>query len=398
MLLFLSILGILLSVILLYFNARNYRSSRYLGLFFLFASLYSLFQYILLYSKSVTLISLFLFNLSLVTSPVYLIGPMLYFYVRSILTDDSKLKRSDLWHFLPMLIYFISALPNAFVPWHEKVEVARTVVNDPEFIMVYKATLLSKIFPAVFIYLSRLLLILCYTLLSIGLFSNFLVKKKSSSVLSKQHFMKKWLCLFLGFLLILEVTQILLVIRAFEMHFSDLFFTLNIFRVISGIGLVGLLISPFFFPIILYGLPQLPDAQKIKDAKNSQSETTAERSKQNFESDYLRSIDQTIIFSMREHQPYLQPDCNLAYFSKLINIPTHHLAYYFREIKKQPFNDFRNQWRINHAKALIQEGKASEITLEAIGMLSGFSSRNAFINDFKKLEGIPPSVYKSRYN
>jgi AraC-like DNA-binding protein len=101
---------------------------------------------------------------------------------------------------------------------------------------------------------------------------------------------------------------------------------------------------------------------------------------------------------MKELQPYLQPDCNLAYFSKLINIPSHHLSYYFREVKKQTFNDYRNEWRINHAKKLIKEGKASEMTLEAIGMLSGFSSRNAFITDFKKVEGISPGAYASRLN
>ena len=148
MLIFLSILGIFLSLILLHFNARNYRSSIYLGLFFLFSSLYGLYQYILLYSKSVTLISIFLFNISIAASPIYLIGPMLYWYVRSVLTDNSKLKQRDLLHFLPMVIYFISALPNAFVPMHEKVEAARALVNDQGFIMVYKATLLSKFFPA----------------------------------------------------------------------------------------------------------------------------------------------------------------------------------------------------------------------------------------------------------
>ena len=101
---------------------------------------------------------------------------------------------------------------------------------------------------------------------------------------------------------------------------------------------------------------------------------------------------------MEEQQLYLEPDCNLAFFSKQINVPAHHLAYYFREVRKQRFNDFRNEWRINHAKALIEEGKANEITLEAIGSLSGFSSRNAFLNDFKKIEGISPSVYASRFN
>lgn len=38
------------------------------------------------------------------------------------------------------------------------------------------------------------------------------------------------------------------------------------------------------------------------------------------------------------------------------------------------------------------------MTLEAIGMLSGFSSRNTFLADFKKFEGESPGSYASRFN
>ena len=80
MLSFLSLLGVFLSVILLLFNARKFKSSIYLGLFFLLLSLYGGYQYALLYSKSAKLLSFLLFNISLTASPVYLIGPMIYSY------------------------------------------------------------------------------------------------------------------------------------------------------------------------------------------------------------------------------------------------------------------------------------------------------------------------------
>ncbi len=396
MLLFLSLTGIFLSLILLYFNAKKYTSTIYLSLFFLFTSLYGFYQYILLYSKSVTLISLFLFNLSLFSSPVYLIGPMLFWYVRSVLSDNPKLRRSDLWHFLPALIFFVSALPNTFVPWHEKVDAAKTVVQDQSYIMVYKATLLSEILPSTIIFLIRLFLALGYTIWSIILFINFLVKKKSSVVLSKQQFMKKWLCYLLGFMLILVISQLIMVFKSFEMHFSAIFFTFNIIRVISVVGLIGLLISPFFFPTILYGLPRTPE--KKEEEKDYRLTNETKPNANSFEFDYLKSIGQKSDYVMGKQRLYLEPDCNLAFFSKQIDVPAHHLAYYFREVKKQRFNDFRNEWRINHAKALIEEGKANEITLEAIGSLSGFSSRNAFITDFKKLEGESPGAYAARFD
>jgi hypothetical protein len=245
MLLFLSLSGIFLSALLLYFNARNYRSTLYLGLFLLLLSLYSLFQYILLYSKSVTLISLFLWNIAILSSPLYLIGPLLYWYIRSVLTDNAKLKRGDAWHLLPMIIFFIAAVPHAFVPWHEKVEAARTVVADAGFIGEYRATLLAKIFSPTLEYLTRPVLVLGYTLWSAGLFLFYLKKGKETAVFSKQLFMKKWLFFLLGFLLVLVTTQILLIIRAFKMDFSYLYFHINQLRIISSFGLIGLLITPF---------------------------------------------------------------------------------------------------------------------------------------------------------
>jgi len=35
--------------------------------------------------------------------------------------------------------------------------------------------------------------------------------------------------------------------------------------------------------------------------------------------------------------------------------------------------------------------------MEAIGLLSGFSSRNTFLNAFKKAEGIAPAVFAAQF-
>lgn len=401
MLLFFSVLGVFLSSILIYFNARNNKTTLYLGLFFFFLSLYSLFQYILLYSKSVQLISLFLFNIAIVSSPLYLIGPMLYWYFRSVLTDDSRLMRKDLWHLLPMIIYFIAALPHSFVPWNEKVEVARTLVQNPEFMQSYRATLLSWILPAEVEYLSRPLLVLGYTLWSAGLFINYLLKAKATSVFSRQQFMKKWLFIFLGFLLVLEITQILQISRGFKLDFSEFYFHFNVIRLISVSGLIGLLVTPFFFPSILYGMPRLPvpEPEPAKEGKTENLLTeNISKTQLRLENSYLNSIGHKVDSYMTESKPYLQPELNLSQVSVQTSVPIHHLGYYFKEVKKKPFHDYRNEWRVDHAKKLIAEGKINQMTLEAIGLSSGFSNRNAFRIAFQRVEGVTPADYSSSYS
>jgi AraC-like DNA-binding protein len=285
------------------------------------------------------------------------------------------------------------------VPLADKIQAAVEVVKDVSYMQTYEATVLENLFSVSAIYLSRPILVLVYTLWSMGLFINYLVKKKVSEVLSKQHFMKKWLCLLLGFLLVLEVTQIFLIIKAFEMHFSDQYFAINIFRIFSAAGMLGLIISPLFFPSILYGLPRVPDsvvAEVIDNMKKPSVPSGEIRNHFQFENTYIHSIGQKANDCMKVHKPYLQSDFNLAHLSVHTQIPVHHLSYYFREEKKQHFNDYRNEWRINHAKDLIKEGKANELTLEAIGLQSGFSSRNTFLTTFKKVEGITPSSFAAQ--
>jgi len=165
-----------------------------------------------------------------------------------------------------MAIYFLAALPYTFVPFSDKVEAATEVVKDVGFMQTYYATILDQMFSVSAIYLSRPILVLGYTLWAMILLFRYSIQRKVSKVFVRQYFMTKWLCLLLAFLFILVVSQILLIMKVFAMDFSELFFTFNIFRILSIAGLIGLLISPFFFPTILYGLPRIPESMLTSDS------------------------------------------------------------------------------------------------------------------------------------
>lgn len=396
MLLFLAIFGIFLTIILLQRNIRTNKSSSYLGVFFLLLSLYSLHKYLLLHSESIILLSIVYIHVDFL---FYLIGPVLYWYVRGVLTDNSHLKIRDLWHLLPMLLFLATALPYLLTPYSYKVEIATTIVNDDSFWREHQAIVLNKIFSNASIYMSRLILVLAYTLWSTGLFISFLIKKEKSMVLSRQHFMTHWLSLLLGFTFIVVISQILLMFKTFLYHDSGIFFTLNVFQILSAAGLAGLLISPFFFPEILYGLPRIPESTMTWKPSEGNKDPLCRNVKNrppNLESHYLFYIEQKADSCMKELQPYLQRDFNLPHLAVMIDVPVHHLNYFFREVKQQSFHDYRNEWRIKHAKSLLKRGKANDVTLETIGYMCGFSNRNSFRITFEKLEGISPSVFASQ--
>lgn len=255
MLLFLSLTGIILSVVLLYFNAPKYKPILYLGVFFFTVSLYGLNQYVILNSQSVLLISIFLTNFTFLS---YLTGPALYWYIRSVLTDNSRFKKTDILHLIPSLLYFIAAIPYLLTPYSYKLEIATAIVNDFGFLGTYKFTFLSEIFPIYLVYLSRPLLVLVYTLWSAGLFIRYTMRHERKFVLSGQFFMTWWIAAFLSFQLLLILSHLFSIVETFT-GASDVFFTVNALQLLSALGMIGLVCSPFFFPGILYGLPRIPD-------------------------------------------------------------------------------------------------------------------------------------------
>jgi hypothetical protein len=264
MLSYLTISAFFLLLILLVRNAGRYKPINYLGFFFLFVILYAINQYVVLYSKSVFLVALFYTNFTVIS---YLIGPTLYWYVRCILTDNYHLKRRDLWHLLPAFVYLSAALPYILTPHSYKLEIASTIVRDVGFLGTFNATFLSEVFSNTAVYLSRPLLVLGYTVWSIGLFARYLMRKSYLNVFSKQYFMTIWLFFLLGFQTVLVVSNTLSIFKSFVDH-SNVFFTLNLLQILSGAGLTGLLISPFFFRGILYGLPRFPgDIPQSKSRK-----------------------------------------------------------------------------------------------------------------------------------
>ena len=274
----------------------------------------------------------------------------------------------------------------------------KKIIENGSYLGILNKERLYGLISGSVVFLSRPILVFGYLLWSILLLVRFYKHKTDARILSNQVFFTKWVIVLFSFLSILIIGHTMQIIESYANHNVVIFYITDILQLLSGFGLIGLLISPFFFPGILYGLPLIPEhvlSKSIGEDVKTLTETKKQPSE--FEQDYLLLIGRKVEGFMHDLQPYLQPDCNLAYFAKLVNLPAHHLAYYFREERKQVFNDFRNEWRVKHAKKLIAEGKTSELTLEAIGMISGFSSRNAFFTAFKKAEEITPGAFAAQF-
>jgi len=391
MLLFLSLTGFFLSFLLLYFNVKKYPATIYLSVFFLVTSLYGFVQAVLLYSKSAEAIASVYLNF---VSVLLLNGPMLFFYVRSVLRDDHKLKRIDLIHFVPAIIFFLGSIPHFLSPWSDKLEIAQLIIHDRNYIWKENFLMVNYLFPKIVNFLGRTILIIFYTSWSFVLLFRYQKEKDKRLLITKPNYNLTWLYVLLFMTFIVAFLQTIMIYRVWAIEVIEIYTSRDILQIVSLLALITMLILPYFNPHILYGLPRVPEKRKDKPTQNMEAEKGAVGFvKSGFDISYINQIEKKVDEFMFTARPYLNQDCNITNFSKQIGVPTHHLAYYFREVKEQTFNDFRNETRVNHAANLIDEGKDKEFTIEAIGLMSGFSSKSTFFVSFKKFKGTPPGLY-----
>ncbi len=99
--------------------------------------------------------------------------------------------------------------------------------------------------------------------------------------------------------------------------------------------------------------------------------------------------------TMNENKLYNDPNLKLKDVAKSLNIVPHRLSQLLNDNLDKSFTSFINEYRINEAKRLIKEN--DKLTLEAIGYECGFNSKSTFYSAFKKHSGTTPSQFKSQF-
>jgi AraC-like DNA-binding protein len=394
---YLCAFSIFLSLTLLFYNKGYKGANRFLSGYLFCSSTFLLTQYILIYSKSISLIA---FSVSGIPSLFFLIGPFAYFYVRSILRDNVKLTKTDFLHFLPFLLIFIGAIPFLFSSWEYKFLLAKSIAGG-EF-MQSKHNI-NFLIPKIVNQLIRPPYAMLYlVLISREFFRNIDIFKS----FSHSKVVKIWLGLF--FMVFSVVVVFYIIVQfTFYLKIKFLFDNLWVYYLLNSIAFVYLAFnfSLILFPQILYGLPisklviEHNDIHIVTKPIQNNNDTTIPIIENKlatlstfFSKEYEIEIE-SIINNWIAEKKYLEVNASLVTFSKYTNIPVHHLSYYFNSILKVKYTDWRNTLRIEYAKSKIDSGSNKSITLEALSLESGFSSQSTFIRSFKNVFNCTPSDY-----
>jgi AraC-like DNA-binding protein len=94
---------------------------------------------------------------------------------------------------------------------------------------------------------------------------------------------------------------------------------------------------------------------------------------------------------MESQQPYLAPELTLGELAAQLRTNTSWLSKVINTGCGQNFNDFINEYRVREAEQRLRNPRFRHYTLLAVALESGFNSKSTFNRVFKKLRGITPS-------
>lgn len=408
-LLYSSIIGIFLSFILLFFNKGYRTANKYLGGFFFFISLFILSQYSGLYGNSAVFAAIFA---SAPTPFVFLIGPFAFFYIRSVIRDDTKLSKADYLHFALFLLEFVGMLPYYFSSWTYKLSVARVILGNDWHVTSLS---LNAIFVSPINSFLRPLHLLCYLIAGWALLRTYFRNTPRASIpVLQTQIVRRWLLAFISVFTLFMIVYCLVTINLLSYATRQEFQSHSpILMIIGSLAFVSLNLITLLFPQILYGLPRVmvpsESAIAVKSSSVSPSEiaavsdnveapipleaSVAENPHLATDHEVRYNIEQKLQDLYTKAEPWTDKNFSIATLAITLDIPEHHLRYYFNHELKQSFPEYRNHLRVEHVKQLLKSGKLEHLSMEGIGALAGFPSKSTFFSVFKKETGMTPREY-----
>jgi AraC-like DNA-binding protein len=95
---------------------------------------------------------------------------------------------------------------------------------------------------------------------------------------------------------------------------------------------------------------------------------------------------------------YLQPNLAISQVAVETKIPNRDLSYIINNYYQKRFNDYLNEMRLQHFISKIDTDTLDSLTIEAIALDSGFSSKSSFYRAFNRFYGCTPSEYLGTLN
>ena len=382
------IFGFFTSFILIYYLSALNRSNIFLALFFLCCNLIVLVYFGLHFSNIQFWEAIFFVHFLPLS---YIIGPLLFIYVRTTISDNKQFKKIDWLHFIPAFLILFATSPYTSLPFDKKFEIAYQIVKITEN---YSLNFYFVSFE--FILYSRSIHLIIYAIFSFFYF-RYSTKKiiNTYGIVPTNHMIiNRWI----NILIIIQVliagnslghmTTLYHKFSVLGIKSTVLFSELYFFRICGGAFVIQNFIL-FLFPKILYGNISY---QVLKENEGIIEEIKSSIAKKVTPSANFENLDITL-HPYLATLPFVKKGFSLSQMSFDLKISERILSNYFNKELSKTFGEWKNDQRISYVCQILDEGKAKDITIEAISINAGFVSRSKFIDAFKERKGVTPSAY-----
>ena len=290
-------------------------------------------------------------------------GPMLYLYILYVTSQNSG-KKIWLLHWIPVLMIYISLFQFLLLPPQERVEVYQNKGKGYET--------LSQVI--------KFLMILS-GILYVGL--SFLAVRKYKKAISNQYSNTEKINLNWAYYLI---TGIALIWIAVMIRNNILIFSIVVLFIMVAA----------YFGISRVGILDYSVVKTEGDTENSTVENSPEVPK--YEKTFagkeaIQDIYNKLVIQMEKEKLYTDPELNLNYVAKLLDVHPNTLSQTINFVENRNFYDYINRQRIEEFKRIAVLPENGKFTILSLAFESGFNSKTSFNRNFKKYMNCSPREF-----
>ena len=307
----------------------------------------------------------------------FLIPPIAYLYVRSILKNEETFSKLDLLHFSPFIFILLNYMPFYFVNIQDKIKLVDHVINNVELNLIQQDGIVSEK-----IQFLRPIQCIIYIFLQWKLILSF--ERDNKDLIKEPHtkLILSWLKTFTFSISITILSFIVFIVIFLYGLNNGLKLDILIFYSSIPVALCLFYLSSYLVinQNVLEGLPYINYLKKpdhIDHVKLINYEEEAN----------------IILHYFEQKKPYLKQNLSINEVSVEINIPLKLLSFIINQYFKLNFNDFVNKYRVEWIVNRIQNGDLNRFTLSSISQEAGFSNKTTFLSAFKKVHNCTPTQF-----
>lgn len=378
--------GFFLALALFTSKSGNKRANRYLGALTIVFALALVDYYLDFTGLRDTYIQL----RTLLWPKEYLYGTLIYFYVRELTRPGQfKLKGRQWLHFLPAFLHACVAWSLLFLNPERQIAILSetTGAGLPDDLLAW---LLGDFELWTVIAQLTLYLILSFRLLQEhrkDIAKNFSFTEKISLDWLR-NLLVGIVIVYLVWLLDELLSEWVNLARAF-----DIALALSMVLLIYTMGYLGLR-QPLIFSSTVKS-PAGTRPGKESDQVVSSDESAGKYKNSPLSPELSQALLSELLTIMEQEAPHLDSQLSLPQLAERLGVSVNYLSQVINEQRKQNFFDFINSYRIEEAKRLLRSPERDSKNILGIALDSGFNSKSAFYNAFKKHTGMTPGQFRT---